>query len=127
MRNIEFQNTGSVNLEVLDAEIRAAFGADKIAGLSSDGDGGIVVHVLDDSLSEKEARTTAADVLKAHNASAKTARQQQVEATRQTLVDFVAAPDVSKERAMTTAELTARIAEHEKILKLLLGAREEQD
>lgn len=126
MKHLEFTSAGAVNPAVLDAEIRAALGADKIAGLSTDGAGGIIVHVLDEALSEADVRAAIAGVLKVHDATVKSDIEQQLEATRQALVAFIDAPDISKERAMTTAELTARLVEHEKMLKLLLGAREEK-
>ncbi len=123
MRDIKFENAGAVNVALLDGEIKAALGAGKIAGITSDSIT-LTVHVTDDALKEVDIRTTLATVLKNHDASAKTPEQAAQEAVVNRLKAFIEAPEIDTRNALTNAQLTTKVAELEGLVRLLLGARE---
>lgn len=70
MDDIQFTTDGTVNFEVLDAEMRAAFG-DRISGISQSG-GLLTVHVLEQAEDDK---ALAEDVLARHDPDALTPEQ----------------------------------------------------
>ncbi len=122
MRNLEFKANGAVNPQVLDQEIKAAVG-EGVIGISTDGDGGVIVH-LEDSTDEKAAQLAITGALKDHDPRVKSAEQEAQEAVVTRVRAFIEAPEIDTRNALTTAQLTAKVAELEGLVRLLLGARE---